>query len=880
MFDIVVSADREGFAGNGSTRLGDIVVYQAPPAAGEAPEATPQTTLGEFIEEDLAGAWPEGLPPQGWYPAEPPSDGWFPPPPLPLDTDLAIRKTGPAQCQEGVECSYVITIRNLGTSAYSGPLAIEDTMPAGATLASASPGWNCNPGGVTFSCITNGPAFLAPAAAAAIEIKILLPAEIAEPTVRNCAAIGWFEMGTDDGPDGNDEDCADTPVTDGFDLGITKVLSSSGSAGSDCVENANCVFIVTLTNHGPGEFNGRLALREALPAGSTLKTAFFWTAAGTSCGPSGDEVLCQTIEDITLPPGAEMLAVVVAKLPDGIAGTSVENCARIDWAAMTSDDGTADVHPDQACASVNVLDGSGFFDLSVWKQGPAHCDSGGNCTYTITVTNEGPDDYTGPIVLRDTPAGGISLVSSDPAWTCIPGPVIECTLNGGPHTLHPGDTHSLSLTLAIPAPPPADGHILNCSAILWGAGGMPADDKPANDLVESSDLSCGLTLVDAGFDLQIAKTGPAECYEGAACAFTVSITNNGPQTAETMPVFDDIFPAGAMLEGVSGPVACNATAPGTVTCGVFDHIAPGATATATVIVRLPDPVPGDAVPNCAVLNWKPPPPDWHVGAMHMGDDNPANDGPACTTVPVLAADLAPWGGTTCQLGGACAVKVEIQNRGGRLFKGAAGLRGTLDPGVTISSIRSISSGFDCRVTGVGTDECEGRSLTLKAASTLQIEMVLQIPADFPHRRIVHRKEMIWPDSAVKDGKPENDRHTSTIMILQPQEKVLQEATEEPAAPEHQSSADLAVTKKALRSACTAGEPCPFEITVSNRGPGIYDGPLLINDVAKPAVAGLAGQVSAPWSCRADGAEVTCSHPSLRLRPGDFAKSVVVTQHGP
>jgi hypothetical protein len=164
------------------------------------------------------------------------------------------------------------------------------------------------PAGDTFSCITNAPALLAPAAAAAIEVNILLPAEIAEPTVRNCAAIDWFEMGTEDRNDGNDEDCTDTPVTDGFDLGIVKIATSP-----NCTENANCEFILGVTNHGPGEFKGPLAVRDSMPAGSTLLLAQF-VVPGASCGPDGDDIVCRA-EDITLPPGDAIPILIRLKLP-------------------------------------------------------------------------------------------------------------------------------------------------------------------------------------------------------------------------------------------------------------------------------------------------------------------------------------------------------------------------------------------------------------------------------------------------------------------------------------------------------------------------------------------------------------------------------------
>ena len=71
--------------------------------------------------------------------------------------------------------------------------------------------------------------------------------------------------------------------------------------------------------------------------------------------------------------------------------------------------------------------------------------------------------------------------------------------------------------------------------------------------------------------------------------------------------------------------------------------------------------------------------EWWPGGVVTEDEDPATDGPACVETPVLAADLAPFGGTVCELGKTCSLNVRIENRGGRLFKGSAGLKGTLDP---------------------------------------------------------------------------------------------------------------------------------------------------------------------------------------------------------
>lgn len=868
MIDVDVNTDANGDYSeesrtrNDATRVGDVVVFQPLPADGE---------LMPMDEGPVVAEWPEGLPEEGWIPAPPPDDGWFLPPPFPLDTDLAIRKTGPAQCQEGVECTYVIRIRNVGSVAYTGPLAISDTMPAGATLASTSPGWHCLPGGATFRCITNAPALLVPGATAAIEVNILLPAAVPGPSVQNCTSIDWFEMGTDDGPgDGNDDDCVTTPVTQGFDLGIEK------TGPVQCAENADCTFQIGIQNYGPGEFNGVLAIRDILPAGATFVAA----VGGGTCTPSGGDVNCQT-GDITLPSGGVTGVIFRIRLPDGTAGGTITNCAEINWAAMTSNDGAADVHADSDCHTVNVINKAGFFDLTIAKRGPAHCNAGGDCEYEITVTNIGPDDYTGELHIQDSPmTPGLTYVGvAGLGWGCGAAVPVNCNQAGGPHTLHPGDSRTLRLTLHFPNPV-ATNPVFNCVEFRWSAPGMPVDDNPAPGAGDANDQNCTVTFVDSGFDAEIAKTGPLDCYEGAACDFTVSVTNNGPALIDGFLAVTDTLPVGATLEGVDGATFCNSAAPGTITCFVSGPIPAGDTQDMTVHTRLPDPVAGNTVENCASMDWSVTPPGWIIGSPYSGDDNAANDGPACATVHVLAADLAPWGATTCRLGSSCPIEVQVDNRGGRQFQGAAGLHGMLDPGVTISSIESQTPGFACQVTGSGQYECEGDNLSLKPGASAKVRMVLEIPANFPHRRIIHRKEMIWPDQNVKDEKPENDRHTSTIMIIQPEEP--QEEARQPEEPQEErpqpveptpppisttDAPDLSVEKSAAQGRCEAGRPCDFRVRITNNGSASYVGPLRVSDVNDPP-GRLVSSGPRPWRCSARGGGYDCTHPATTLAPGE------------
>ena len=757
-FMIDIGADGEAPGKRGATEVGDVAVYQPAPAEGISGEAPPEVAgPGGFPPgEDFPPGWPPDEPWEpGWDPAPLPPDGWPVPPPPVLETDLAIEKDGPAQCQEGVTCAYTIKITNLGAVPYIGPLAVNDTMPVDATLDAASPGWDCNVAGQVASCVTLGNAILNVGTSATLTLVVLLPADVAGPDVENCAAIDWFEMGTDDGPgDGNDHACIETPVIDGFDLGIEK------TGPAQCIENAVCGFTIVITNYGPGEFSGVLALRDTVPANATLVGAF----GAWSCVQTDGEVQCLT-DELTLPAGGSNGLWFTVKLPDGIAGASVENCAAISWASMGADDGAADAHVDEDCHSVDVLDGAGFFNLTVEKKGPAHCDAGGNCDYEITVTNKGPDDYTGEIILQDMPPAGSVFVGNSAGWNCGL-PPITCARAAGPHLLHPGDTESLTLTIQLPPAPPSP--VLNCTILFWGFGGMPVDDNPGPGGDFWPDGACIPTHIGTGFDIEIEKTGPSECYEGGICEYAIRLTNHGPQWAALPLAFNDTLPAGATLEEVSGGSQCVAAAPGTVTCSLaaFGSIAAGAIETITLRVRLPDPVAGDTVTNCATMDWQGVPVD---PVFYTGDDDPGTDGPACVDTPVLAADLAPFGGTMCALGETCSLDVLIENRGGRLFKGSAGLKGTLDPAVSITGIEALTSGLTCEVTGNGTYECEAEELILKPDDAAKLKLSVEIPADFPHTRIVHRKEMVWPDTGVKDPKPENDRHTSTITILPPDE---------------------------------------------------------------------------------------------------------------
>ncbi|MGE0808887.1 MAG: hypothetical protein AB7L76_25360, partial [Burkholderiaceae bacterium] len=74
--------------------------------------------------------------------------------------DLVMTLTGPSETMVGTPFDYTLSLANIGTGASSGTVTVTDTIPAGATIQSVTPGPNfvcAPPAGQTVSCNTSTP---------------------------------------------------------------------------------------------------------------------------------------------------------------------------------------------------------------------------------------------------------------------------------------------------------------------------------------------------------------------------------------------------------------------------------------------------------------------------------------------------------------------------------------------------------------------------------------------------------------------------------------------------------------------------------------------------------------------------------------------------
>jgi len=254
--------------------------------------------------------------------------------------------------------------------------------------------------------------------------------------------------------------------------------------------------------------------------------------------------------------------------------------------------------------------------------------------------------------------------------------------------------------------------------------------------------------------------------------------------------------------------------------------------------------------------------------QHLGAGRPKRIGAVAllalaSALPLPASaqsDLAPASNTECVSGGSCLVDVTIENRGDLAFDGATGLRGVFDPAVTVESVSGETRGLKCEVTGEGAYECVGSKLSVRAGEAAGIQVVIDIPAGFDRPAISHRTELVWPDGTAETGDTDNDRNVSEITVIDP--AML-------------PAADLGMTNVPVESACMAGQPCGFTLTVTNNGPAIFDGTIEISNSTDLLATKQLSSSPDDWSCAGSGERTVCTLPGVVLPVGE-TRSLVLT----
>lgn len=234
--------------------------------------------------------------------------------------------------------------------------------------------------------------------------------------------------------------------------------------------------------------------------------------------------------------------------------------------------------------------------------------------------------------------------------------------------------------------------------------------------------------------------------------------------------------------------------------------------------------------------------------------------PAVPSAFAAEADLVPAGETECVRGRSCLLDVSIENRGDARFEGAAGLRGLFDPAVTVESISAETRGLTCDLAGEGGYECLGSQLSIDPGATADIQLVIDIPADFDLAEITHTKEMVWPAESLNNSDSDNDRQVSAIAIIDPSRL---------------PAVDLSIATAAMQDDCVPGEKCGFALTVTNNGPAAFEGSVVIMNSTDPVETRLTTPMPSDWSCVGSNGRFDCTLEKVTLASGE-SRSLALT----
>jgi len=258
---------------------------------------------------------------------------------------------------------------------------------------------------------------------------------------------------------------------------------------------------------------------------------------------------------------------------------------------------------------VNVAD----LEVSI-DDGSATYTPGTDSVYTVTVTNNGPNDASSVNVLYGAPAG--TTISG---WTCAGASCPDASgsgdINETAATLVNGDTLVYSVTVAVPSS--QTGNLVNTVTV----SNANVDPIAANDSASDTDTQASSTDIAVTND-----DGSASYTPGTTVQYTVTVGNTGPSDAASVAVTNNA-PAGTSITGwtCAGADCPNASGAGDIT-ETITSLASGDNVVYTVDVAVPSSQTGNLVSTASVAA--------------ATDGNAANDSAIDTDTQSSSADIA------------------------------------------------------------------------------------------------------------------------------------------------------------------------------------------------------------------------------------------------
>ncbi|MBM2849043.1 MAG: hypothetical protein HW418_1985 [Anaerolineales bacterium] len=456
--------------------------------------------------------------------------------------NLSISKTDtPDPVLTGAPLTYTLSVANSGPNATTSVM-VTDTLPGSVTFVGvAAPGWSC---GQSSGVVTCSLATLAVGAAPDIVITTNAPG--AAGVFTNTASLS---SALPDLTPANNATSITTMVAAALaDLSISK------SNDPDPVNiGSPLTYTLRISNTGPSPAT-TVRVTDTLPSGvavTSIVDSGFWT-----CSQAGGVVTC-TVPSLAVGVAPDIVIHTTAPV---ISGT-IANIAAI---------GSSVIDPDLSDNMISaVTHVYSLADLAITQQESADpVAPNSTLTYTLSVTNAGPNTATPVRVIDNLPPSVTFVGASGSGWSCSPSSaVVTCTLA----SLVVGPAPDIVITVTTPT---LAQTITNTATVA----------SPLADLNLANNTWAETTSVTEFADVSISQTDGVDAVTaGGPVTYTITVTNGGPQAVVGATVADT-FPAG--LTGVtwtcaaSGGSSCPASGNGDINATVNVTVGGAVTVTA------------------------------------------------------------------------------------------------------------------------------------------------------------------------------------------------------------------------------------------------------------------------------------------------------------
>lgn len=584
---------------------------------------------------------------------------------------------------------------------------------------------------------------------------------------------------------------------DSADVQITK---TSGGA----VAGQSTTYTLVVKNNGPDTAVGPFPVVDTLPTGLG---AVSWSGTGWTCSLATTTLTCaRTNTADTLASGASFPAITVtAAVPAGTAGgTTLTNSATV---------GSSTYDPNHSNNTASVTDTvARSVDLGIVKQTTGTITAGTDATYTLDVTNHGPSDSAGPIVVTDTlPSATTFGSASGSGWSCDnSGHTLTCTRSSG---LTNGQA-APQITVVVHVPAGTTGSLSNTGTV----SGPETDPKLSNNTSTVTDA------VKTSADLAITKSHQGTFTPGDRGTYEITVTNFGPSDAAApVRVTDQLAPELSFVSDDSSDWNCSANASNLLTCTYSGSLAVGASRTFHLTVAIDSAHTGDVVNSATV-------------SSPTSDPEPGNNTDGDTTGVDVQADI---GIVKSHTGNATAgsnldFTLAVTNHGKSDSPGPFTVTDTIPAGM--SYVSASGSGWDCSADG--SDVTCTRSASLAAgASAPDITLRVKVAPDAGPATLTNHASVSGP---APDPNPDNNTDSDVVTVV--------------------DRANVRIAKSADPTTVDAGSRVTWTLAVTNDGPSDADN-VQVSDTLPPGLEYVGIDADSHVTC-ADANPVDCHVASM------------------